>query len=229
MVQRSIRSLTGVATTFQYTQVVNLRATTNKQLLQVLKKVEPGSVYVYKPIALVETQLDYKHRQKSTLKAVVVSPTYWDSLIDVLPLATFRQIHVHAVTADFLFKDDMLIRILPRTAPRQDRYSKQYEIVQVDDVGQIDLKLPFVDSTLEVDVATPTVTFPSTGLLQFSLEDVGKLVAVSFVTQPIMNVIKIIRTHEQATGVNIGVRHAPYAYVMHPSLANVLSIPIPII
>jgi len=226
MTQTATRNLDGMATQFQNTQLVNIRATTDTQLVQVFRSLRPDGIYENKPLALIQTKLSTEHRQINTLKALMVSPTYWDTLIAAVGLAVTRQINIYALTSDFLLNGDRFSRLLSRLAPRQDRFDKTYDITLVGGVGQVDLGFPFVASSLDVVGAVPTVTFPSTGLLQFAAGDVGTLVEVAFVTAPVYNVVRIVRTHDQIVDHN-GVVHPPYAYVLHPLLATPLGIPVP--
>jgi len=226
MTQQAIRNLEGMATGFQHTQLVNIRATTEKQLVQIFRSIQPDAIYEMKPLALIQTKLSSAHRQINTLKALMVSPTYWDGLIAAAIPATVRQINIYSLTSDFLLNGDRFNRLFSRLAPRQDRYDKTFDIKAVGGVGQVDLGLPFMAVTLDVVGAIPTMTFPTTGLLQFALADVGKLVDVAFVTAPVYNVVRIIRTHDQVPDHN-GTVHPPYAYVMHPSLATPLGITVP--
>lgn len=226
MAQHAIRNLDGMATTFQNTQIVNIRSTTETQLVQVFRNIQTGAVYETRPLALVQTKLTPEKRQINTLKALMVGVNYWNTLIAAAIPATVKQIHVYSLTSDFLLNADRFARLLSRLAPRQDRYDKPYEISLVGGVGQVDLGVPFVASTLDVNGAVPTLTFPTTGLLQFALADVGKIVDISYVTAPVYNVVRIVRTHDQVTNHN-GAVHPPYAYVMHPGLATPLGIPVP--
>lgn len=226
MTQKATRNPDGMATQFQNTQLVNIRATTETQLVQIYRSISPDALYENKPLALIQTKLSSEHRQINILKALMVSPTYWDALIAAVGPTVTKQINVYALTSDFLLNSDRFARLLSRLSPRQDRYDKTYDIALVGGVGQVDLGVPFVASTLDVVGAVPVVTFPSTGLLQFGVGDVGKLVEVAFVTAPVYNVVKIVRTHDQVADHN-GVVHPPYAYVMHPLLATPLGIPVP--
>jgi len=225
MAQTAIRNLDGMAVQFQTSQIVNIRATTENQLVQIFKSLNANAD---KAMALVQTKLSSEHRQISTLKAVMISPEYWDTLMATVGMDIIRQIKVHSITSDYLLTGDRFNRILPRLSPTQDRYAKLYEINNVGGVGQVDLMYPFVPATLDIVGAVPTLTFPSTGLLQFAVGDVGTPVDVSFVTQPMYSVAKVIRTHDQVDG-HTGVVHPPYAYVMHPTLCPILGITIPII
>ena len=226
MTQKATRNPDGMATQFQNTQLVNIRATTETQLVQIYRSISPDAIYENKPLALIQTKLSPGHRQINVLKALMVSPTYWDALIAAVGPAVTKQINIYALTSDFLLNNDRFARLLSRLSPRQDRYDKTYDIALVGGVGQVDLGVPFVASTLDVVGAVPVATFPSTGLLQFGAGDVGKLVEIAFVTAPVYNVVKIVRTHDQVTDHN-GVVHPPYAYVMHPLLATPLGIPVP--
>jgi len=226
MTQKATRNPEGMATQFQNTQIINLRATTETQLIQVFRSIAPDAIYEEKPLALIQTKLSSEKRQINILKALMVSPTYWDALILAALPATVRQINIYSLTSDFLLNGDRFNRLLSRLSPRQDRYDKRYEIALVGGVGQVDLGVPFVASTLDVVGAVPTATFPSTGLLQFAVGDVGTLVDVAFVTAPVYNVVRIVRTHDQIADHN-GAVHPPYAYVMHPLLATPLGIPVP--
>jgi hypothetical protein len=226
MTQTAVRNLDGMATSFHNTQLINIRATTENQLIQVFRSLLPHAVYENKPLALVQTKLSTEHKQINILKALMVSPAYWDTLIAAAPLSVVKQISIYALTSDFLLNGDRFNRLLSRLSPRQDRYDKTYSIALVGIVGQVDLGFPFVATTLDVVGAVPTLTFPSTGLLQFAAGDVGTLVQVSFVTAPVYSVVKIVRTHDQIPDHN-GVVHPPYAYVLHPLLATLLGITIP--
>ena len=226
MTQTASRNTEGMATSFHNTQLINIRSTTETQLVQVFRNLRAGAIYETKPLALVQTKLSTEHRQINILKALMVSPTYWDSLIAAVGLDVTRQINVYSLTSDFLLNDDRFNRMLSRLSPRQDRYDKRYEVSLVGGVGQVDLGLPFVASTLDIVGAVPVATFPSTGLLQFAAGDVGTMVDISFVTSPVYNVSKIVRTHDQVPDHN-GVVHPPYAYVLHPLLATPLGITVP--
>lgn len=226
MTQTAVRNLDGMATSFHNTQLINIRATTENQLIQVFRSLLPHAIYENKPLALVQTKLSTEHKQINILKALMVSPAYWDTLIAAAPLSVVKQISIYALTSDFLLNGDRFNRLLSRLSPRQDRYDKTYSIALVGIVGQVDLGFPFVATTLDVVGAVPTLTFPSTGLLQFAAGDVGTLVQVSFVTAPVYSVVKIVRTHDQIPDHN-GVVHPPYAYVLHPLLATLLGITIP--
>ena len=226
MAQIATRNLYGMATSFTTTQIVNIRATTENQLIQIFRNIRPDAIYEKKPLALVQTKISDTHRQINILKALMVSPTYWDSLIAAVGIAVTRQISTYSLTSDFLLNGDRFNRLISRLSPRQDRYDKSYEIVNVGGVGQVDLGLPFVASTLDVVGAVPMVTFPSTGILQFALLDVGTIIDIAFVTAPVYSVVKIVRTHDQPVDAN-GVVHPPYAYVLHPLLATPLGIPVP--
>ena len=228
MTQTAARNPEGIATLFHNTQIVNVRATTETQLVQVFRNILPDAIYEKKPLALVQTKLSSEHRQIDILKALMVSPTYWDDLIAAVGLDVTRQIHIYSLTSDFFLNGDRFNRMLSRLSPRQDRSDKTYEIVHVGGIGQVDLGIPFVASTLDVVGAITTANFPSTGILQFALVDVGTLVEISFVTAPVYNVVKIVRTHDQVPDHN-GYSHPPYAYVMHPLLATPLGITIPLI
>lgn len=227
MAQIAIRNPEGIATFFRNTQLINIRATTETQLVQVFKNLQVGAIYEHQALALVQTKFSPERRQINILKALMVSPTYWDSIISGVGLATVRQLNVYSLTSDFLLNGDRFNRLLSRLSPRQDRYDNTYDIASVGGVGQVDLELPFVTSTLDVVGAVPTNSFPSTGILEFALGDVGTLVNVSFVTAPMYNVIRIVRTHEQPEESATGAVHPPYAYVMHPLLAGPLGITIP--
>lgn len=226
MAQQAIRNLEGMATNFHNTQLINIRSTTENQLVQVFRSIQVDAIYEMKPLAFVQTKLSHDHRQINILKALMVSPTYWDGLIAAAIPAVTRQINIYSLTSDFLLNGDRFNRLLSRLAPRQDRYDKTYDIALVGGVGQVDLGFPFVASTLDVVGAVPTLTFPATGLLQFAVGDVGKLVDIAFVTAPVYNVVRIVRTHDQVAD-NNGAVHPPYAYVMHPLLATPLGIPVP--
>lgn len=226
MTQIATRNTEGMAILYQNSQIVNVRATTENQLIQIFRNLRPDAIYETKPLCLVQSKLNSEHRQINILKALMVSPTYWNALIAAVGLSVTRQISVYSLTSDFLLNGDRFNRLLSRLSPRQDRFDKPYEIVNVGGVGQVDLGLPFVASSLDVVGAIPTLTFPSTGLLQFALLDVGLMVDVSFVTSPIYNVVRIVRTHDQPVDAN-GVVHPAYAYVMHPLLATPLGIPVP--
>ena len=227
MAQTALRNKEGMATSFHTTQLINVRATTEPQLLQIFRNIATGAIYETKPLALIQTKLSSEHRQINTLKSVMVGSSYWDGLIAVAPLSVTKQINVYALTSDFLLSGDRFSRVLSRLSPRQERYDKPYEIVLVGGVGQVDLGYPFVASTLDVVGAVPTVTFPSTGLLQFAPADVGTFIDVAFVTSPVFNVIRVVRTHDQVAEGNTGVVHPPYAYVFHPALAPILAVTLP--
>lgn len=226
MTQIATRSFDGMATLFQNSQIVNIRSTTETQLIQVFRSLRPNGVYENKALAIVQTKLNPSHRQINILKALMVSPTYWTSLMSAASLAVTRQINVYSLTAEFLLNDDRFNRLLSRLSPTQNRYDKPYEIMNVGGVGQVDLGLPFVPSTLDIVGSVPTVTFPSTGLLQFNVADVGMIIDISFVTSPVYNVVRIVRTHDQPIDHN-GETHPEYAYVLHPLLAPILGIVIP--
>lgn len=225
MAQIAARNSEGMATSHTFTQVVNIRTTTDTQLMQTFRNISVGEIYENKPLAFVQTKLS-KNRQLNVLKALMVSPSYWDNLISGAGLDVIKQINIYSLSSDFLSTSDRFIRILPRLSPKQDRHTGQYNIALVGGVGQVDLLFPFVPTTLDVVGAAPVMTFPTTGQIQFDVGDVGASVDISFVSVPIFIVVKIVRTHDQVED-NNGTVHPPYAYVMHPLLATVLGITIP--
>ena len=226
MVQTAARNFEGIATLFHNTQLINIRATTDTQLTQIFRGISSGSIYEMKPLALIQTSMSSSHRQISNLRAIMISPTYWASLLSATTPAIAKQISVFSLTSEFLLNGDRFNRLLSRLTPRQDRYDRSYEIALAGGVGQVDLGFPFVAATLDVVGATPTLTFPSTGLLQFAAAAVGSVIDAAFVTAPVFNVVRIVKTHEQVEDHN-GVVKPPYAYVMHPLLATALGITIP--
>lgn len=232
MAQTIVRNLNGTAVSFQTSQIMNIRATTDNQLLQAFKSVLPGAVNEMKPIALVQTRLSTEHRQVYILKAFLVSPTYWAAIVEGASPDILKTLNVYSLTSDFLLSGDRFNRVLSRLSPRQERKDKTYEIMSVgegiEEIGQVDVGFPFVDDTLNVVGAEPTGTEPSLGLISFAVEDIGTPVDVAFVTSPVYNVIRVVRTHDQVADSN-GVVHPPYAYVMHPALADPLSIELPVV
>ena len=232
MAQTIVRNLQGPAVSFQTSQIINIRATTDNQLLQNFRSILPGAANEMKPLALVQTRLSTEHRQVYILKAFMVSPTYWEAIVDGASPDILKTLNVYSLTSDFLLNGDRFNRVLSRLSPRQERKDKTYEILSVgegiEEVGQIDVGFPFVDDTLNVVGADPTGTEPTLGLISFAVEDIGKLVDVAFVTLPVYNVVRVVRTHDQVEDSN-GIVHPPYAYVMHPALADPLSIELPAI
>jgi hypothetical protein len=73
----------------------------------------------------------------------------------------------------------------------------------------------------------PTGTFPATGFVEYAVGDVGSITEISFVTEPVYRVIRILRTATQPVHGNAGVDHPVYGYMLHPSLAGPLGIPLP--
>ncbi len=202
--------------------VVNILATTDKQLVPIFKKV--SSDCEKKALALVQTKLE-KNRQVNILKAVMVNPFYWQDLISHVDVSLYKQIYLYPVTSEFLLIDDRFIRLINNTlAPRQKRVEKVYEVKQVEGIGQIDLQYPFNKSSICIKDANPILTFPSVGLLQFDNADIGKILTVSFVTASIYNVLRILRTGNPTNAIG-----SEYAYVMHPLLANLLKVNVPLV
>lgn len=228
MAQIVVRNPEGMATSFQNSQLVNLSSTINSQLAQVLKKIEVGAALENKPLALYQTK-QTKGRQFNTLRALMVSPSLWASATGAVEVAVMRQIKVYSLTSDFVSTGSRFIEILPRVTPRQERVVQNSEILDMGASGQIDLGVAYTSSSLEVKDVPVTNTFPATGLIEFDILHVGTLVTLSYVTVPIYNVIKIVRTHEQNTGEYTGHEHPAYAYVMHPMLAPMLNITIPVV
>jgi len=222
--QTAIRSLDGMATMFHNTQIINIGATTDNQLMQLLFSIKPNGVYENMPLAFVQSGLS-NHRQVNTLKAIMVSPTYWKSLISVASPSTVAQVKVHPQTIEYLLPGNRFIQILPSLAPKQTLYHKTYEIYLVGGVGQVNLGFPFVSTSLSIVGSAPTLTFPSTGLLQFAAGDVGSLIDASFVTAPVYTVVSI----NYAVMDTLADTYSSYGYVMHPLLATTLGITIPTI
>ena len=225
MAQSIVRNLQGVAVSFQTSQIVNVRATTEGQLLQIFRSIQVGAANEMKPLALVQTKLSPEHRQINILKAFMISPTYWDSIVGSVTPDVLKPLNVSSLTSEFLLNGDRFNRVLSRLSPRQDRKDKTYEI---DGTGQVDVGFPFVDTSLEVTGATATGSDPALGLVTFAIGDAGKLVEISFVTAPVYNVVRITRTHDQVEDHN-GFVHPPYAYAMHPALADPLGITLPVV
>lgn len=134
-----------------------------------------------------------------------------------------------------------------RLSPRQERKEKTFEIVNVAGAGQVDVGFPFIGD-FEVTGATSTGSTPDLGLVSFAVGDVGKLVDVSFVTAPVYNVIRVIRTQDQiadhngrllvttglmsngdATEVTSSEVFSPFAFVLHPTLAAPFGITLPVV
>ena len=161
MTQIAVRNLEGMATAFQSTQLVNLRATVDHQITRVFKKIEPGAAFENLPLALFQTKLS-ANRQINILKALMVSPTYWDTLISAVGLSVTKQLNIYALTSDFIANGDRFSRLITRLTPTQNRIDKTFEIMNVGAIGQVDLGFAFVASSLEVVGATPTATFPTT-------------------------------------------------------------------
>lgn len=225
MAQTAARNPEGMATSFRSTQTVNIRATTEAQLVQVLRSLSAAG-FESRPLALVQTGLSNGHRQINTLKALMVGPACWDALIAGSGMDVVRSISVALMTSDFLLAGDRFARMLSTLAPRQELVSKTFGIVLSGGVGLVDLGVPFDPASLKVSGPVPTASFPSTGLLQFDAGDVGLGADVSFVTAPVFKAVKILRTHDQVPDSN-GVVHPPYAYVMHPMLAPLLGLAVP--
>ena len=231
MTQIAVRNPNGMATSFQSTQLVNLGSTfgvptVNSRMTQVFQKIAVGSQYEKSPLALYQTKMS-RNRQINILKALMVSPTYWEDLVGSVGLSVTKQLNIYSLTSDFISTGGRFLRLISRLTPRQDRYENTYEIQNVGGVGQVDLGFAF--TSMDIIGATPTNTFPATGLLEFDVGDVGKLVTVAYVTVPVFNIMKITRTHEQPDGEYTGHEHPDYAYVMHPSLAPSFGVVVPVV
>lgn len=239
--QTIVRNLQGMAVSFNTSQLVNIRATSDAQLLQVFRNILPNAVNEMKPIALIQTKLSSVHRQFNTLKAIMVSPTYWANLLEAATEAALVQLNVYALTSEFLQSGDRFVRVLSRLSPRQERKDKVYEIITSTDMlipsrrvppradpiiipsglGVVDLDYPFVAETLSVTGATADSVDAENGLVYFAEADGGKLVEISFVTAPVFNIVKVIRGHES--------HNDPYAYVMHAAAAELLGVDLPLV
>jgi len=243
MAQKLIK--TAGSNSFTYTQVVNIGGTKEDQLLIAIRNLWYGSqttklvgslsgveavgLYINKPIVVVKSKLSASRKQINVANAVVVSPSYWASVFAAASPAVQKQSTVYDLTAEFLRTGDRFSRILPRLSPIQTRVDKTYEVLNVGGVGKVDLGYPFISSSLQVTGTAPTATFPSLGYLQYALPAVGTIIDVSFVSDSVYNVIKVLRTHSQPLGSHTGDVHAEFAYVMHPALANLLGISLPVI
>ena len=223
MTQLAVRNTEGMATSFPSTQLVNLRSTINFQMPHIYQKIQVGAIYEKLPLAFYQTQ--GRQRQISTIRALMVSPSYWEDLTGGAGLAITKQLNIYSLTSDFIANQDRFSRLIPRLSPRQERFDKVFEIKGFGSIGKVELGFAF--SSIDVDGATPDTTYPSTGIVEFPPSDIGKIISIAYVTVPVYNIIKIIRTHEQPDGENTGVEHPPYAYVMHPSLAPTFGIPVP--
>jgi len=235
---------TAGSNSFTFTQVVNLSGTRDNQLLIAIRNLWYGSstniivdstagveftgLYANLPIAIVKQSLK-NQRQVSITKAIVVSPSYWGTLFAGASASLQKQITVFNLTVEFLYTGDRFARVLPRLSPRQVRYEKTLEIINDGGIGKVDVGYPFISTSLSVTGAVITNTFPSLGLLEFGVGDIGKMVDVDFVSDALYNVIKVERTHEQPNGSVVGHLHPEIAYVMHPVLARYLGVVLPVI
>lgn len=109
MAQSILRNLQGTAVSFQTSQVINIRATTEGGLLQSFRSIEVGAANEFKPLVLVQTNLR-SYKQIATIKAIVISPTYWASLQAAATPATLKQINTYPLTSDFLLVNDRFNR-----------------------------------------------------------------------------------------------------------------------
>lgn len=236
---------TAGSNSFTYTQVVNLGVTKEDQLLIAIRNLWYGSqtsklvgslrgieatgIYVNKPLVVVKTKLSDERKQINVANAVVVSPSYWATVFAAASPSVQKQSTIYELTSEFLRTGDRFSRILSRLSPVQTRVDKTYEVLNVGGVGQVDLGYPFISSSLQVTGLAPVATFPSLGYLQYALAAVGTIIDVSFVSDAVYNVIKVLRTHNQPVGSYTGDVHGEFAYVMHPTLAGLLGIPLPLI
>jgi len=243
MAQKLIK--TAGSNSFMYTQVVNLGVTKEDQLLIAIRNlwygskttkivgslmgVEATGIYVNKPIVVVKSKLSEERRQINVASAVVISPSYWATVFAAASPSVQKQSTIYDLTAEFLRTGDRFSRILPRLSPVQTRVDKTYEVLNVGGIGKVDLGFPFISSSLQVTGPAPVATFPSLGYLQYDLPSVGSIIDVSFVSDAVYNVIKVLRTHTQPVGSSTGAVHSEFAYVMHPALADLLGIPLPVI
>lgn len=243
MAQKLIK--TAGSNSFTYTQVVNIGVTKEDQLLVAIRNlwygshttkivgslrgVEAAGIYANKPLVVVKSKLSEERRQINIANAVVVSPSYWKTVFEAASPSVQKQCKLYDLTSEFLRIGDRFSRILSRLSPVQTRIEKTYEILNVGGVGRVDVGYPFIPFSLQVTGPAPAATFPSLGYLQYDLPFVGNIIDVSFVSDAMYNVVRILRTHTQPAGSYTGYVHPEYAYVMHPALADLLGIPLPVI
>lgn len=227
------RNSDGMAVDFRFSRITTIKALTgsykNTQLFRLFDNLREGAPFYKMSIGLVDEALqknDANIRQQRFLKAVVVSPDYWDDIMGTVVPPLDRTLMLASYTDDFLLEGDRLAKAIALTAAQQKRTTVTETIVLNGGVGQVDLGVPFVGSTLIVAGASTTATFPATGLLEFVVGDVGKQVVVTYVTAPLHTIVCIERVAKNPAGAsNIG--SDPQAYVLSPALATILGIPLP--
>lgn len=225
MAQNEIRNLSGMATQFRMTQVIDLAGMINSQIYPVLRAIRPGGIYEHLPLLIV--QKSYKNgKQINIPKAIIVSPAYYADILVAVGLPFIKQLKDYPLTAEFLATGNRFVKSLSLLSPMQDRISGSYDIKLAGIVGSVDLGSAYALATLTSSVL-PTATFPATGFVEYALLDVGLITDITFVTEPIYNVIRILRTATQPVFGNAGVDHPVYGYMLHPSLATPLGIPLP--
>jgi hypothetical protein len=225
MAQNEIRNLFGMATQFRMTQVVDIAGTIDEQLYPVLRAIRPGGIYENLPLLLIQ-KANKNGRQFSIAKAIIVSPAYYSDLLVAVGLPFIKQLKDYPLTAEFLAKGNRFLKSFSLLSPIQDRITDFYEIQLSGGVGSVDLGSAYVLATLTSSIA-PTATFPATGFVEYPVGDVGKIAEINFVTEPIYKVIRILRTATQPLHGNTGWEHPVYGYMLHPSLAGPLGIPLP--
>lgn len=227
MAQNEARNLSGMATQFRMTQLVDIAATIDEQLYPVLRAIRPGGIYEHLPLLLIQ-KTNKNGKQRNIAKAIIVSPTYYADILLAVGLPFIKQLKDYPLTAEFLATGQRLVKALPLLSPVQDRITGFYEIELSGGVGSVDLGSAYSLPTLFSSIA-PTLTFPATGFVEYAVGDVGKIAEINFVTEPIYKVIRILRTATQPPSSNTGWEHPVYGYMLHPSLATPLGIPLPLI
>jgi len=225
MAQNEIRNLFGMATHFRMTQVVDIAAAIDEQLYPVLRTIRPGGIYENLPLVFVQKTNKYG-KQILTTKAILVSPTYYADILAAVGLPFINQLKDYPLTAEFLATGNRFIKALLLLSPIQDRIAGVYDIKLSGGVGSVNLGSAYSLPSLTSSVA-PTATFPATGFVEYAVGDVGSLTDISFMTEPLYKVVRILRTATQPTSGNAGVDHPVYGYMLHPSLATPLGIQLP--
>lgn len=218
------------STHWTYTAVVLLKDVINGQLLRILDALKTTSPFAgLQALAVADETLEKigaKRRPRRVLKAVLVPEKMWTTALAMHPEALLY-IKETPIIDDFLLPQDRFTRVLPHLAPTQERRT---EVKVVGAGGIVDLGVQFVDATFTSTPVAPTGTAGALGNATYALGDIGTEVTISYVTQPVYEVIKILRIAVQPINSHLEeqAKNQPiWGYLIHPALATLLGISVP--
>ncbi len=134
MKQLAIRNARGMATKFVPTQVIRIRSLMYDQLLRVFDQIRLHQSHNMLPLSLIDVKVkEYGGRPRTIniLKAVMVSPEYFNALMLANPLVA-PLVEPQTVVDDFLMPGDRFNRALAEVVPRTVSAVTTYPVLRIE-------------------------------------------------------------------------------------------------